>query len=43
MGVSATGNRDDYTVAMWAKGQQPVSGLPGGCTGRLVSDILGSQ
>lgn len=40
MGVSATGNRADYSYLGY--GPAPDSGLLGGSTGRLVSDILGS-
>lgn len=32
----------ELIIAIWAMGQLPDSALPGGSTGRLVSDILGS-
>lgn len=32
----------ELIIAIWATGQLPDSALPGGSTGRLVSDILGS-
>lgn len=32
----------ELIIAIWAAGQLPDSAPPGGSTGRLVSDILGS-